>query len=120
VPPSSTTPTLDAITGRPALAASLPLEIAQYLLSQANVRLAATQTARDALLMRLASVPASPSGVASKGRTLNADQIAEVLGQTRRWVFRHAKDIPPVRRISRKALAADEAELLRWRATQRA
>jgi hypothetical protein len=110
--------TLDSLSDRPVLAATLPLDVAQHLLTQANARLAATQSARDALMIRLATGDKAPAAK-SQSRTLNADEIATTLGQTRRWVFKHAAHIPPVRRISRKALAADEAELLRWRATQK-
>jgi predicted DNA-binding transcriptional regulator AlpA len=55
----------------------------------------------------------------NQSRTLDADEIASALGQSRRWVFKNAQKIPPVKRISRKALAADEAALLRWRDTQK-
>jgi predicted DNA-binding transcriptional regulator AlpA len=110
--------TLDNLSDRPALAATLPLDVAQHLLTQANARLAATQSARDALMIRLATGNQAPAAK-NQSRTLDADEIATALGQSRRWVFKNAQQIPPVRRISRKALAADEAELLRWRATQK-
>jgi len=110
--------TLDSVSDRPALAATLPLDVAQHLLTQANARLAATQSARDALMIRLATGN-QPPAAKKQSRTLDADEIASALGQTRRWVFKNAKQIPPVRRISRKAVAADEAELLRWRDTQK-
>jgi predicted DNA-binding transcriptional regulator AlpA len=110
--------TLDSLSDRPALAATLPLDVAQHLLTQANARLAATQSARDALMIRLATGN-QPPAAKKQSRTLDADEIASALGQTRRWVFKNAKQIPPVRRISRKAVAADETELLRWRDTQK-
>jgi hypothetical protein len=110
--------TLDSLSDRPALAATLPLDVAQQLLTQANARLAATQSARDALMIRLATGNQLPAAK-KQSRTLDADEIASALGQTRRWVFKNAKQIPPVRRISRKAVAADETELLRWRDTQK-
>jgi hypothetical protein len=110
--------TLDSLSDRPALAATLPLDVAQHLLTQANARLAATQSARDALMIRLATGDKVPA-TRNQSRTLDADEIASALGQNRRWVFKNAHKIPPVRRISRKALAADEAELLRWRDTQK-
>ncbi len=115
------TAVLDAISEQPTRAAALPLDVAQRLFAQANARLAATQIARDALIIRLAAGSSAPgtAEAKSKSRTLNADEIAAALGQSRRWVFRNAKHLSPVRRISRKALAADEAELLRWRAMQK-
>jgi len=118
---SAAIPTPDEICERPALVASLPIDIAQHLLVQTNAKLAAMQTARDALLMRLAAGSRSLNIAEprKKSRTLDADEIAAALGQERRWVFEHIKDLPFVRRISRKALVADEAELLGWRALQK-
>jgi hypothetical protein len=52
-------------------------------------------------------------------RTLNANEIACALGVDRRWVFRHLKILPFVRRISRKSLAASERDVLRWRDAQK-
>jgi hypothetical protein len=52
---------LDAISEQPARAASLPLDVAQHLLAQANARLAATQIARDALIIRLAAGSPAPN-----------------------------------------------------------
>jgi hypothetical protein len=52
--------------------------------------------------------------------TLNADAVAERLCKTRRWVFRHAKNLPFIRRISRKTLLASESGLNLWIAKQRA
>jgi hypothetical protein len=114
-------PTLDELAHDPALAASLPVDVARYLLVQANVRLAETHTAHDALVVRLAagSVVPSTAEPKNKSRTLDANEIATALGQKRRWVFANVEHLPFVRRISRKALAADEAELLRWRAMQK-
>jgi len=57
---------------------------------------------------------------AQQDRTLDADQIANLLGVNRRWVFRHSTKLPFVRRISRKALAACEREVRRWRDAQKA
>jgi hypothetical protein len=52
-------------------------------------------------------------------RILDADAIARELGQSRRWLFRNARKIPCIRRISRKALAAPAAQVRRWRDLQR-
>ncbi|MGA7872947.1 MAG: hypothetical protein WCA22_18815 [Candidatus Binatus sp.] len=57
---------------------------------------------------------------AQPDRTLNAEEIAAELGQTRRWVFRHAKKLSFIRRTSRKSLTASATEVRRWRETQRA
>jgi hypothetical protein len=119
--PLSLVPTLDALIERPSLATTLTAEAAESLLAQASARSTALQSARDALLMRIATASLAPAKVAEpKSRSLNADQIAAALGQSRRWVFRNLGKLEFVRRVSRKSLVASEADLLKWRATQRA
>ncbi len=111
-------PTLDDIARDPGCAgglsartlAALQGRTAAVLTALAAAALAATETAQEAR----ASRPAAGD------RTLNADEIAAELGQTRRWVFRNARKLPFVRRISRKALAGSEAGLRRWRDSQKA
>jgi predicted DNA-binding transcriptional regulator AlpA len=114
-------PTLAIIRERPDLAATLPLDAAQQLLAQATADLLAAQTARDALLLRLVVAANAPSSNTSvlRNRTLNTDEIAAALGISRRQLFRNLKKLRFVKRVSRKALAADEAEVLRWRALQK-
>ena len=51
---------------------------------------------------------------------LDADGIAAELGVARAWVFRNARKLPFVRRISRKALSARRAEVRRWCERQKA
>jgi hypothetical protein len=85
------------------------------------VRAAAVQSALAAAQLS-ASIQKSETSRAKSSepdRTLNADEIAAELGQTRRWVFRHAKKLGFIRRISRKSLAASATEVRRWRETQR-
>lgn len=113
-------PSLDEIARDPGCAGGLPVRTlaalqgraAAVLTALAAAALAATETAQEAR----ASKPTPAAG----DRTLNADQIAAKLGQTRRWVFRNARKLPFVRRISRKALAGSEAGLRRWRDSQKA
>lgn len=109
--------TLAIIRERPDLAVTLLLDAAQRLLTQAT----AAQTARDALLVRVATAGSTgPSSTEPRNRNLDADQIAAALGQTRRWVFRNSTKLPFVHRISRKSLVASETDLLKWRAMQKA
>jgi hypothetical protein len=46
--------------------------------------------------------------------SLTADDVAERLCKSRRWVFRNIKKLPFARRVSRKAVVADEAGLNHW------
>jgi hypothetical protein len=49
---------------------------------------------------------------------LSADEAARMLGKSRRWVFKHAKRLPFVHRVSRKTLACDAVGLRRWLASR--
>jgi hypothetical protein len=52
--------------------------------------------------------------VIEKEKLLTPEQAADILGQTVRWVYRHAGKLPFTRRISRKNLRFSEAGLRRW------
>jgi hypothetical protein len=73
-------------------------------------------------LARRAQQPAvvsSPVTPVPADRTLDANAIAAALGVKRRWVFDHIDDLPFVRRVSRKCLAASERDVRRWRESQK-
>jgi hypothetical protein len=105
-------PELDRIAADPRCLAGLSRSAIAVLLLKSAV----VQSALTAALAEEQSRGAEP---ASTDRMLDADQIAAALGQSRRWVFRHAEHLPFVRRISRKALVGSEMGLRRWRDSQR-
>jgi hypothetical protein len=86
------------------------------------VRAAAVQSALAAAQLSASLPKSEPSRAKSSepDSTLNADEIAAELGQTRRWVFRHAKELNFIRRTSRKSLTAKASEVRRWREAQTA
>ena len=55
----------------------------------------------------------SPNDDAGLG-LLTPQQAADRLGVSVRWLYRHAKSLPFVRRLSRRALRFDPAGLRRW------
>ena len=57
--------------------------------------------------------------VIEKGRLLKPQEAAEILGQTVRWVYRHAPQWPFTRRLSRKCLRFPENALRRYAAARR-
>lgn len=101
------------------LSALTPLQLAALA-----HRLAAAQCA-VAALQSAALASAGAKGTDTRNhdtdadRILDADAIARELGQSRRWVFRNARKIPCIRRISRKSLTASAAQVRRWRDLQR-
>lgn len=117
----STALSLDAIVLDVASLSGLP---PAQLASLAH-RLAAAQCAVAAALQSAALASVGAKGTDARNhdtdadRILDAGAIARELGQSRRWVFRNARKIPCIRRISRKSLAAPAAQLRRWRDLQR-
>jgi hypothetical protein len=120
LPQSSVVPTLDEIANDCTLASGLSVA----KLAALTVKCAAVQSILAAQQLRLASEPAIPKpyGLTDQNdndQTVDADEIAKMLGQTRRWVFRNWKRLPFVRRVSRKCLVARESEVRRWLDMQR-
>jgi len=114
-------PSLDDIARDPGCAGGLTVRTLAALQTRAAAvqaaLAAAALAATDAVQINgLRPTRPAPSG----DRTLDADEIAAELGQTRRWVFRNAKKLPFVRRVSLKSLVGSAAELRRWRDSQKA
>jgi hypothetical protein len=107
---------LEQIVAEPERAAQVSVEQIPALLAQ----LASVQVV---LLSRLALLP---NGNPSQGpvatpedRYLTADEAAAILRRSRRWLYRHKKNLPFVRCISRKVILFSEAGLRRWAAARR-
>ena len=77
---------------------------------------------QSALAARLAAVPAPTprpaTPVSDRGKWLTADQVAERLGVTRRWVYAHAGELE-AQRLSRKCLRIPQRAVERWLAEKR-
>jgi len=54
----------------------------------------------------------------SADRLLTAEQVATILGVTKRWVERRARRLPFARRLSAHAVRYSEAGLRRWMANR--
>jgi predicted DNA-binding transcriptional regulator AlpA len=54
-----------------------------------------------------------------KENLLTPDDVANLIGVNRRWLYRHASQLPFVRRISRKNLRFSEVGLRRWVAAKK-
>ena len=71
-----------------------------------------------ARLQRLSAEHSTPTpGPAHNGgpdRLLTADEAAERLGVDRRWIYRHADDLPFARKLSAGTLRFSEKGLQRW------
>jgi hypothetical protein len=106
-------PSLDEIADDPSRLQELP----GRTLATLAARTAAIQAALAQQQIQLAAEPLRTAPASD--RTLDADEIAVELGVDRRWVFRYAKRLPFIKRISRKSLVASESAVKRWREAQK-
>lgn len=76
----------------------------------------------DSVLAALRTLPEAPAAPVADDQAapalLTPAQAAERLGVSVRWLYRHAKSLPFVRRLSRRALRFDPAGLRRWVASR--
>lgn len=93
----------------------IPTEAIPRLLAQ----LAATQGALAARLLCNPMVETAQQSSQEEDRLLTAEQAAALLNVTPRWLYRHAKSLPFMRRFSRKVLRFSEAGIKRWQALKR-
>ena len=54
-----------------------------------------------------------------KDKLLTPNEAAALMGVNRRWLYRHAGDLPFTRRFGRKTLRFSEAGLRRWIAAKK-
>ncbi len=52
-------------------------------------------------------------------RLLTPSEAAQILGETKRWLYRHSYRLPFTRRLSRKSLRFSEAGLRKWMSTRK-
>ena len=103
------------ILDHPEQAQEVPTEAIPPLLAQ----LAAAQGALAARLLCSSTVEGGQQSLQEKDSLLTAEQAAALLNVTPRWLYRHAKQLPFVRRLSRKVLRFSEVGIKRWHATKR-
>jgi predicted DNA-binding transcriptional regulator AlpA len=56
---------------------------------------------------------------AEKERLLTPDEAAAMIGVDKKWLYRHSKQLPFIRRLSKKNIRFNEAGLKRWLATRK-
>jgi predicted DNA-binding transcriptional regulator AlpA len=75
----------------------------------------------DKIVERLTASPLS-NGVeqASEKETwLTPEQAAAIIGVDKKWLYRHSKELPFAKKLSRKAIRFNEAGLRRWLAARK-
>lgn len=117
VPPASQEPAPTERKGRPLWdPASLSLEAIPDALAE-------IERVRAILWTRLSERPAEASDAAQieagDSDCLTPEGAARVLGVSVRWLYRHWKELPFARKLSRKTLRFSEKGLRRWLDTRR-
>jgi predicted DNA-binding transcriptional regulator AlpA len=106
-----------ALVANPDRAVDVPVsQIAALVASLASehAKLVAIQ---GVLMTRLVASQSTATGE-SDDRLLTAEQVANALGVTKRWVQRRARRLPFARRLSPHAVRYSESGLKRWMANR--
>lgn len=107
---------LSAILQVPARAAEIPLEQIPALVAELASEQAALSAIQGVLTARLLVPPSERTSDDGGDRLLTAEEVARMLGVTKRWVQRRARRLPFSRRISVRSVRYSEAGLKRWMA----
>jgi hypothetical protein len=114
-------PTVKELARDPSRARGLSPTVIAALLAKFGADLAELSSAQNALAAALLDSKQAPHATAdADDRMMTADEAAVVLHHDRRWLYRHAADLPFVRRVSRKSFLCSEIGLRKWLAAQRA
>ena len=107
---------LDSLLADPSRATQVPREEAVALL----VELATLQVALLTAASRPSTVVHREAERPEQDRMLDVGEAAGMLGVTKRWVYRHGKQLPFTRPISRKIVRYSKVGIQRWLASRRA
>lgn len=118
---------LDQLRSQLSALAASPPEIPAEETTSLVAELARAQSALLAMAHRAPTissslqVPASaaPAPAWSEDDLLTIDEAAARLRVSPRWLYRHAKNLPFSRKLSRKVLRFSRAGIARWLATRR-
>lgn len=106
---------IKSLVANPSSASDVPIDRIPALVAELASEQSALSALQGALTTRLlvSQATATPHHDASD-RLLTADEVAETLGVTRRWVQRRARRLPFARKISEHAIRYSESGLRRW------
>lgn len=116
----ATRATLSTLLQAPTRVAEVPLERIPALVAQLASEQVALSALQGVLTARLLLTPAERTSDDDGDRLLTAEEVAEALGVTKRWVQRRARRLPFSRRISVRSVRYSEAGLKRWMAHRQA
>ena len=103
-----------ALLEMPERVSEVPLEQIPALVAEVASEQAALSAIQGALTVRLLVTPGAHDSGTDGDRLLTAEEVAHVLGVTKRWVQRRARRLPFARHISVRSVRYSEAGLKRW------
>lgn len=106
-------PSVASLLANPSRAAEIPMHQIPAVVAELTSEQAALMAILGMLTPRLLVPQSLPIGEACD-RLLTADEVAEALGVTRRWVQRRARRLPFARQLSEHAVRYSECGLRRW------
>jgi len=109
-PKLAAVPSLDELLRDPARAHALPASALIALLAST----AAVQAALTAELLARGHAQTAPA----KDRWLKPDEASAVLRRDRRWLYRLARTLPFIKKISARSFLCSEVGIHRWLATR--
>ena len=109
-----TTSPVASLIANPSTASEVPTHQIPALVAKLASEQATLSALQGVLTARLLASHDNAETAESVDRLLTAEQVAMVLGVTKRWVERRARRLPFARRLSAHAVRYSEAGLRRW------
>ncbi len=113
-PVGGTTSSVASLIANPSTASEVPTHQIPALVAELASEQATLSALQGVLTARLLASQDSAATAESADRLLSAEQVAAILGVTKRWVERRARRLPFARRLSAHAVRYSEAGLRRW------
>lgn len=113
-PVGGTTSSVASLIANPSTASEVPTHQIPALVAELASEQATLSALQGALTARLLASQDTAETTESTDRLLTAEQVATILGVTKRWVERRTRRLPFARRLSAHAVRYSEAGLRRW------
>jgi predicted DNA-binding transcriptional regulator AlpA len=113
-PAGGTTSSVASLIANPSNASEVPTHQIPALVAELASEQATLSALQGVLTARLLASRDNAETTQSVDRLLTAEQVATILGVTKRWVERRARRLPFARRLSAHAVRYSEAGLRRW------
>lgn len=114
----ATTSSIASLVTNPSTASEIPTHQIPALVAELASEQATLSALQGVLTARLLASQDNATSVESADHLLTAEQVATILGVTKRWVERRARRLPFARRLSAHAVRYSESGLKRWMANR--